>query len=255
VLSLANGVDVLFLGGFEGSAIYAVVGEQYGTIYGGRYQRDGEGNIVIDDDPNSDTYGYPLVDAQIGVIGDVNPDWIAGLTTTLSWKGLSIYGLLDVRQGGQIWNGTYGAITYFGRAEETDKRGTTTTFEGVKGHVDETGAVITEGPNDIVAELNQGYYQSVGSSFVGPAEANVEDGSYIKLKELSLTYSLNPKWLEKTPIAGFDISVVGRNLWLSTDYKGVDPETSLTGANNSQGMDYFNMPGTRSFGLNLRLTL
>jgi hypothetical protein len=61
--------------------------------------------------------------------------------------------------------------------------------------------------------------------------------------------------LEKTPISGLDISLVGRNLWLSTDYKGVDPETSLTGANNSQGMDYFNMPGTRSFGVNLRLTL
>jgi len=256
VKSLAPGVDVLFLGGIEGSAIYAVVGEQYGTIYGGRYQRDDQGNIVIDDDPNSSTYGYPLVDAQIGVVGDVNPDWIAGLSTTVSWKGLSLYALFDMRQGGQIWNGTWGAITYFGRSAETNNRGDSTIFTGVKGHIDpSTGEVVTEGPNDISAPLNQAYYQGVGSSFVGPAESSVQDGSYIKLKELSLTYSLDPKWLSKTPIVGLDISLIARNVWLSTDYKGVDPETSLTGANNSQGLDYFNMPGTRSYGVNLRLTL
>jgi outer membrane receptor protein involved in Fe transport len=257
VLSLANGVDVLFLGGFEGSAIYAVVGEQYGSIYGGQWLRDEEGNIVIENDPDSDSYGYPIADAQVGVIGDVNPDWIAGLNTTLSWKGFSVYGLLDIRQGGDIWNGTKGALTFFGRAEDTESRGEMTTFEGVQGHVDElTGALISEGTtNTVEVPLDQAWYQGNGGGFGSVSEHFVEDGSYIKLKELSVTYSLNPKWLVKTPVAGIDISLIGRNLWLSTDYSGVDPETSLTGANNSQGMDYFNMPGTRSYGLNLRLTL
>lgn len=251
VLSLANGVQAVILGGFEGSAIYAVTGEPYGSIYGGRYLRDATtGKIVIESDPNSDGYGYPIVDPQVGVIGDVNPDWIAGISTSLSWKGFTLYGLLNIHQGGDIWNGTYGAITYFGRSAETDKRGTTTIFDGVTLDADGHSA-----PNTIEAELNQGYYQGVGSSFVGPAEANVEDGSFVKLKEVSLTYHVSPKVLDQTPIAGLDISIVGRNLWLQTDYKGVDPETSLTGANNSQGMDYFNMPGTRSFGVNLRITL
>jgi TonB-linked SusC/RagA family outer membrane protein len=262
VLSLANGVDVLFLGGFEGSAIYAVTGEQYGSIYGTRWLRDGNGNIVIDDQQflpdgsENPTYGQPIQDAQVGVIGDVNPDWIAGVSTGLSWKQLSLNVLVNVRQGGDIWDGTRGAIIYFGRSDETDNRGTTTVFEGVKGHLDDNGQLVTEGQtNDITAALDQGWYQGLGSSFSGPAEQSVEDGSYIKLQEVALTYSFNPKWLEKTPIASFDLSLIGRNLWLSTDYKGVDPETSLTGANHSQGLDYFNMPGVRTFGMSLRLTL
>jgi TonB-linked SusC/RagA family outer membrane protein len=257
VLSLANGVDVLFLGGFEGSAIYAVTGQPYGTIYGSRWLRDANGNIAIDAD------GYPIQDAQVGAIGDVNPDWIAGINTTVAWKGISLYGLVDIREGGDIWNGTYGALTFFGRSANTDNRGSTTVFEGNVvsyddlGNIvyDDNGFAVTEGVNTTEAVLDQAWYQGVGGGFGGPTEQFVEDGSYIKLKEVSLTYSLSAKSLAKTPIAGLDISLVGRNLWLSTDYRGVDPETSLTGANNSQGMDYFNMPGVRTYGVNLRLTL
>ncbi len=257
VKSISPGVDVLFLGGFEGSAIYAVTGQQYGSIYGGRWLRDGNGNIVIDQS------GYPIQDAQVGVIGDVNPKWIAGVNTTVSWKGLSVYALLSIHQGGQIWNGTYGALTYFGRTAVTANRGDSTIFEGQTGSFDASGNLlydangkpITEGANNTYALLDQSWYQGLGSGFNGPAEQFVQDGSYVKLKEVSLTYTLNPKLLDKTPIAGLSVSLIGRNLWLSTNYKGVDPETSLTGANHSQGMDYFNMPGTRSFGVNLRLTL
>ncbi|MBK9732077.1 MAG: SusC/RagA family TonB-linked outer membrane protein [Chitinophagaceae bacterium] len=252
VLELANGVNELFLGGFEGSAVYAIVGEQYGSIYGSRWLRDDNGNIVIDDvqflsdGSENPTYGYPIQDAQVGVIGDVNPDWIAGLSTSLAWKGLSISVLMDVRQGGDLWNGTRGALNFFGKTVETENRGETTVFEGV----------LSDGQtNNIEVPLDQSWYQGLGSGFGGPTEQFIEDGSYIKLRELALTYTIAPKVLEKTPIASIDISLVGRNLWLSTDYKGVDPETSLTGANHSQGMDYFNMPGVRSFGLNLRLTL
>ncbi|MEO5675328.1 MAG: SusC/RagA family TonB-linked outer membrane protein [Chitinophagales bacterium] len=249
VLALANGVDVLFLGGFEGSAIYAVTGEQYGSIYGGRWLRDTEGNLLIDDS------GYPVQDEQVGVIGDINPEWIAGINTVISWKGLSAYALVDVRHGGQIWNGTLGALTFFGRSAETLNRGDSTIFVGMNYTTDDQGNIISESANTTFAQLDQAWYQGLGSGFNGPAEQFVEDGSYIKLKEVSLTYTISPKILEKTPISGLQVSLIGRNLWLNTDYKGVDPETSLTGANNSQGMDYFNMPGTRSFGLNLKLTL
>jgi hypothetical protein len=71
---------------------------------------------------------------------------------------------------------------------------------------------------------------------------------------VSLTYSLEKKWLKKSIFNTVDISFIGRNLWISTDYSGVDPETSLTGAANSQGMDYFNMPSTKSYGVKLSVT-
>lgn len=256
VLSLATGVDVLYLGGFEGSAVYAVVGEQYGSIYGTRWLRDDQGNIVIDDGTLGQS-GYPVMDAQVGVIGDINPDWIAGLNTNLRYKNVSLYALLDIRQGGDIWNGTYGALNNFGCTFESgENRTTTTVFEGVRGHLDENGNLVIEGPNNEEVPLDESWYRfGNGSGFIGPAEQFVEDGSYVKLREVALTVSLKPQWLERTPLASMDVSFIGRNLWLSTNYRGVDPETSLTGANNSQGMDYFNMPGTRSFGINLRLTL
>jgi TonB-linked SusC/RagA family outer membrane protein len=236
VLELANGVNELFLGGFEGSAIYAIVGEQYGSIYGSRWLRDDNGNIVIDDvqflsngDPNP-TYGYPIQDAQVGVIGDVNPDWIAGISTNLSYKGLALNVLMDVRQGGDMWNGTRGALNFFGMTEETENRGEMTVFEGV----------LSDGQaNTIEVPLSQSWYQGLGSGFGGPTEQFVEESSYIKLREVSISYTIAPKVLEKTPIASIDISLIGRNLWLSTDYKGVDPETSLTGSNHSQGNGLF----------------
>ncbi|MCS6917737.1 MAG: SusC/RagA family TonB-linked outer membrane protein [Chitinophagales bacterium] len=257
VVALANGVDVLYLGGFEGSAIYAVVGEQYGSIYGTRWLRDPNSGSIIIDDGTLGQSGYPVLDAQVGVVGDINPDWIAGLSTNIRYKNFSLYALLDIRKGGDIWNGTYGALNNFGCTFETgENRDDTTVFEGLRGHIDENGNLVIEGPNNEKVPTDESWYRfGNGSGFIGPMEQFVEDGSYVKLREVAFTVSLKPKWLERTPLASMDVSFIGRNLWLDTDYRGVDPETSLTGANNSQGMDYFNMPGTRSFGVSLRLTL
>ncbi len=257
VKELAPGVDILYLGGFEGAAIYAVTGEQYGSIFGTRWLRDPATGQIIIDDGTLGQEGYPVMDAQAGVVGDVNPDWIAGISTSVSWKEFSLFALLDIRQGGQIWNGTRGALNNFGMTLESgENRTQTTVFEGIRGYIDENGNLVTEGPNTVEVPLDEGWYRfGNGSGFVGPIEQYVEDGSYIKLREVALTYTLKPQWLEKTPIASMDVSLIGRNLWLSTDYTGVDPETSLVGATNAQGMDYFNNPGTRSMGVSLRLNL
>ncbi|HRI41782.1 MAG TPA: hypothetical protein PLW54_08855, partial [Bacteroidia bacterium] len=82
----------------------------------------------------------------------------------------------------------------------------------------------------------------------------IEHGSYSRLREDSLTFRVDPKLIKGTPFSSIDLSVIGTNLLLITDYEGVDTETSLTGANNSQGLDYFNNPGTKSYGVRLRVT-
>jgi hypothetical protein len=269
VVSLGDtSIKTLFLGGFEGSAIYAVVGEEYGSIYGGRWLRDGNGSVVIDDDINSGNYGFPIVDNQVGVIGNVNPDWIGGINTGFDWKNMiHLSATVDIRKGGDIWNGTKGALTFFGRTPNTVygdpsasnnyiRYDTAHVFEGVKGHLDADGnLVLGDGTNDVSVAVDQSWFQGNGGGFGSQAEDFVEDGSYIKLRELALTYSMPKKCFKGTPIAGLDISVIGRNLWLSTKYTGIDPETSLTGSGNSQGMDYFNMPNTKSYGFSLKLTL
>jgi len=251
VISLADGVNELFLGGFEGSAIYAVAGQPYGQFYGGRWLRDDNGNIVI-----NEADGLPIQDEQLGVIGNPNPDWLAGIGNSFTYKGITLNALIDIRHGGDLWNGTRGALCFFGMAAETENRGSSQVFEGVRGYYDANNElVITSDQNTVSATLDQSYYQGIGSGFGGPAEQFVEDGSFTRLRELSISYSLKKEWLKKTPFGSVDVSFIGRNLWLSTDYKGIDPETSLTGASNSLGMDYFNMPGTRTYGFSVRVTL
>ncbi|HET6991883.1 MAG TPA: TonB-dependent receptor, partial [Bacteroidia bacterium] len=264
VLELAPGIDNLFLGGFENPSIRAVVGQPYGMIYGGRWLRDGNGNMVIDDfgqntNPSGANYnpnlGYPIADNQVGVIGNINPDWLGGMTNTLTWKQFSFTFVIDVRKGGDIWNGTRGALVFFGRAKETDNRGSTTVFSGVKGHYDENGNVVLSGAtNDVSVPLDQTWYQGNGGGFGSVAEDFIEDGSYVRLRSLQLTYNFNQKFLNKAHFYDLSLSFIGRNVLLFTKYKGIDPETSLTGSSNSQGMDYFNMPNTRSMGLGLSAT-
>lgn len=149
-----------------------------------------------------------------------------------------------------MWNGTKGAMYYFGTHEDTESRGdgATYVFDGVK---------MSDGsPNNIqVAKDVNWYFNGEGSGFTGPAGQFVEETDWVRLRELTLSYRVDPNVLNKTFLNSVEVFFTGRNLWLSTPYTGVDPETSLIGAGNGQGLDYFNMPGTKSFTFGLRLTL
>lgn len=270
VNKLAPGVDFIGLGGFEGSLIGVEAGQPYGIIYGTRWLHDAQGNVVIADQAALDDalaggvnaayvydVGYPMYDVTEGVIGDPNPDYIASIVNELSWKGFGLLFQFDTKQGFDIWDGTLGALDYFGTsAYSADHRDKNVTFEGVMGHLDDNLNVITDGNNSTPVLYNQDWVQGgFGSGFTGPTELYVEDGSFIRLRELTVYYMFPSKWLDKVSISSLELGFTARNLWLSTDYQGVDPETSLTGANSAQGIDYFNMPNTKSYGLNLKLTL
>jgi hypothetical protein len=101
---------------------------------------------------------------------------------------------------------------------------------------------------------DQYYWQNIGSSFVGPSEPSVEDGSFIKLRQVSLGYSFPPSVLGKT-FKNLSLTFFANNIILWTKYNGVDPETSLAGPANGQGLDYFNNPGIKSFGVRLNVGL
>jgi hypothetical protein len=265
VIELAEGVENVSLGGFTGSQIRAVAGEPYGNIYGDswlRYDENGDGRsqpeepIIIIDDPDAWNYGYPEYSPEEIVVGNIQPDWLMGITNTFTIKDLTISALIDIRQGGDIWNGTRGALYYFGTHGDTEDRETATkVFPGYKGHWDENGDLVYTGvKNDIVSDLNQGWYiDGEGSGFTGPSEQFVEDGSWVRLKELTVSYDFRSALKNTFLRNGATLYFTGRNLWVQTDYTGVDPETSLYGAHNAQGMDYFNMPGTRSYIFGLRV--
>lgn len=258
VTELAPGIENVFLGGFESPQSRAVVGQPFGALYGGRYLRDNDGNIVIDDEASSPTFGFPLLDPEEGIIGDPNPDWLSGIRNTFTYKNISITGLIDIRKGGDMWNGTEGALRSIGTSAATENRGESHVFDGVAGHLDADGNLVTSGTNSQSVILDEAWYRvGLGSGFGALNEQFIQDAGWVRLREVSIRYTLKPEWLKKTFFHSIDIALSGRNLWLSTDYTGVDPETNLTGtgAFRANGFEYFNMPGTKSYGFSVAVTL
>ncbi|MEM9299523.1 MAG: SusC/RagA family TonB-linked outer membrane protein [Bacteroidota bacterium] len=247
VEELAPGIENIFLAGFTSVSSRAIAGEAYGALYGDRYQRNEAGQIIVGSD------GWPLQDPNAGIIGDPNPDFLIGFRNTFSYKGLSLSALLDIREGGDVWNGTQGIANYFGTSQKSadDREATGVVFAGV----DQDG-----NPNNIQVDIANpaqgiGTYRDVRYGFGGLGEGNIQDGSWIRLRELSLSYSLPNSVLSSTPFKSASLSLIGRNLWLETSYEGIDPETNLTGASNGFGLDYFNNPNTRGYAVKLRVTL
>ena len=151
-------------------------------------------------------------------------------------------------------------MNYFGTSKISgDQREDVVVFDGVKqtGTTGEGAAIYAE--NDIavgLADVNKAegdiYWRRYG--FGGIGEMNIYDASWVRLRQVSLGYTLPTSLFDNNFIGGAEITLTGRNLWLSTDYPGVDPETNLTGDSNGYGLDYFNMPNTKSYSATLRLT-
>jgi len=244
VEELAPGISEIGLSGFVGSTSSAVAGEPYGALYGDGYQKDENGNTVID------ANGYPLLDPNERVLADPNPEWFAGLRNTFNFFGVSLSVLFDRREGGDMWCGTCGVMNYFGTSQLSgDTRDQTFVYPGVL--EDGTPNNIAVPYADPAAGLNSYFFVRYG--FGGLMEESIFETSWWRLREASITYSFPNSLVEKMRLNNLSISFIGRNLWLQTDYPGVDPETNLTGASNGFGLDYFNNPNTRSYNLVLKL--
>ncbi|MEO1258537.1 MAG: SusC/RagA family TonB-linked outer membrane protein [Bacteroidota bacterium] len=272
VESLPPGVQTQFLDGFTGTQINNIAPEtdadgnvtrtyEYGQILGGAFQRvntpegifdpnaeyNPDGALIIQDDPSQPGYGFPIADPSQRVIGNPNPDFLLGITNTLSYKGATLSFLFDIREGGDIWNGTRGALTVFGMTEETaEKRGTVTVFDGI--------GASSGSANDIAVTIGEAWYQGNGGGFGAVDEQFVEDASFMRLRYLTLGYDLK-RVLNLPGFDNFNISFTGRNLLLITPYTGFDPELSLVGSSsNGQGLDYFQLPNVRSYSIGLNAT-
>ncbi|MCW3467697.1 SusC/RagA family TonB-linked outer membrane protein [Chitinophaga nivalis] len=257
VVELAKGIDRFDFNGFTGIFVSAIVGKQYGSLYGTGYLRDDQGRLVINDQgqPGDGSYGLPILYAPLQYLGDVNPKWTGSVANNFSYKGFTLSVLFETRQKFDIWNGTWGAMTNFGTSANTLDRNTEKVFEGIKGHLDDNGQLISKGEaNDLKGKLDQRYYTSIGSGFT-VNEPFVQDASWIRLRELSLGYRFTGKafFKQKPWFQAITVTATARNLWLKTNYTGVDPETSLFGTQEAQGFDYFNNPGTKTYGFSVKL--
>ena len=251
VLSLAEGVsEVNISNGFSDIGGYVIAGQPYGVFYGTSWDRTSDGLLILD--TSAAGGGLPLVKAQRGKVGDPNPKFLAGLRNTFSFKGITLSVLLDFRHGGDIWCGTCARLNRLGASAASADRERTYQINGaVQSGVDAQGnPTYTPYTSTVSAYDYFATYLGDGGNYA--TENAIFDGSWIRLREVTLSYRYNFK-PNKLKIQAIDISFTGRNLWLKTKYPGVDPETSLTGASsNLGGFDYFNNPGTKSYILGFK---
>ncbi|MGK7393916.1 MAG: SusC/RagA family TonB-linked outer membrane protein [Candidatus Cyclobacteriaceae bacterium M3_2C_046] len=280
VTQLAEGVENVFLSGFTEPQVRAVVGSPYRSLFGLRWSRTNDGQVLINDNPNDPFMdGFPFSDPSMQEMGTVQPDWTAGITNSFTYKGFSLSALLDIKEGGLMWNGTKGALYYFGTHKDTETRGESKVWDGVYGHVNsdgdvvhyqrEAGELVTDadgnfievpgpGPantSEVVVDEDWYWWSGEGSGFTGPSEPYVEEADWVRLREVTFSYQFSPNFLDNIFINNLELYFTGINLWIDTPYTGVDPETSLVGNNNGLGIDYFNNPGVRSYIFGLRVGL
>ncbi len=245
VESLAEGIEDIGLNGFVSTSVDVVPGQPFSAIFGTGWQRTDDGQVIIGSD------GWPLADPVKKALGNPNPDWTAGIRNSFTYKGVRVSALLDIRQGGDMWCGTCGIINYFGTSKlSADERNDIVVFNGVvnTGTADEPNYVPNEtavalGSADPTASFPSFYRVRYG--FGGITEMNIFETSWLRLRDVSIGYTIPNTVFGVLNNATFTLT--GRNLWLSTDYPGIDPETNLTGDSNGYGLDYFNMPNSKSY--------
>ncbi|HRK52673.1 MAG TPA: SusC/RagA family TonB-linked outer membrane protein [Cyclobacteriaceae bacterium] len=256
VEKIADGRDRVILGGssedWAQALVIAIEGQQLGALYDYPYQRYG----VTENDPNYlaapivvGANGLPLRGGQRVLMGNVNPDWILGISSNLKYKGASFGFTLERKQGGDVVNGFGAILTYSGKAKITEER-----FYPNDANVNSTrnfGGVYQDGtPNNIEAPLTNAFW---GNTYRRVGENNIEDASWWRLRNIYIGYSLPKAWLSKMNIQDLEFTFTARNAWLKTGYSGNDPEISANGVGNIQGFDDFMIPNTKSFEIGARV--
>lgn len=248
---------VFMSGAFAGAPGAAVVGYPAGVLRGFDFARCGQdtrdfvvsgcagaadGTIYI-----ADT-GFPILDPTNRVIMNPHPDWTAGIRNSFTiLTDFQISTLFDIKQGGEVWNGTRGALYSYGTHKDTEIRGLESTYADFKG-------VPAAGPGaETVVTFGQNWFNGLGSGFGPVASQFIEDGSYVKLREIAVSYNVPVDFAGRFGMSSIDLRLAARNLKTWTDYTGIDPETNLAGTTNLRGVDYFNNPQTRQFILTVGL--
>lgn len=235
--------------GFSGgTGLYAIEGEELGVFKAVVPERDPDGNIVV----NSST-GLP-VEAGEQIVGSMNYKYQTGLSTTLTYKGVSLSADLDVRKGGVMYSRTK-SITYFtGNAIQTayNDRNPFIIPGSVNKVTAEDGTVsYVENATALDATQIYNYWNNGGE---GLASSFLVDKSYVKLRSVVLSWDLPSKWLAKTPLSGVRVSAFGNNLfvWTPSDNTFMDPEMTSFG-NDLEGNfgEYSANPSSRKFGFNV----
>ena len=266
VLSLPEGMGGKtsiygYTAGNDNVTAYAEVGKPIGQFY--TYLP-----TYVDDEkspyygrPVVDRYGRPVVNTGNGIQDtglNMQHDWIGGVTTSLTWKGLTLSAAFDIRQGGYMFSRTKNLMQFTGN-------GIITAYNNRNPFIIPNSVVATSdgyAPNTTPILFSDGGLQSYYDDGYGNAGlAYLLDRSYTKLRNLSLTWSLPAKWLNPIDLTGVDITVYGNNLftWTAKGNRYVDPESTTISSGSYGDMatqfgELYTNPSNRTFGLNLKVT-
>jgi TonB-linked SusC/RagA family outer membrane protein len=241
---LAEGVESIFIGGFTTPQVRAGIGDTYPVIYGDSFMRHANGKIIVEEDPSSPNYGFPLT-GEPAVIGKVSPDFILGGGTNITYKNFGLSALFEWKQGGQMYSGSNGLLDYYGLSARTGDRVSTFIYDGVK--ADGTPNDIARGgPNDPFGLQN--LHTNILTNI---DEYYIFDNSFVKLREISLRYRPVNKLFKKFDLG---VSLFARNILLWTALPNLDPECSQGNTNMGGAFERFTVPQTTSYGFNFDLT-
>ena len=253
VKALADGTEQFPISGFSNLGNFAFApdeetGEEfeYGLIYGQQVLRNEEGRPIIGAD------GLTQVDPELGVIGNPNPNYRLNGGTSLSWKGLTFDILMSYQDGGDIFAVTPSTLISRGiLADETDfDRFVPLVIPGVVENADGTFR-----ENDIQITSTDAYWRNSG---VFNDEQRIYDGTFFKIREVALSYSLSPDLLERTPFGGIVFTASAQNPYVKAfgfpDAAGFDPEVTSFGVGNGRGFELMNVPSAKQIGGSVRIT-
>ncbi len=258
VISLSNGVNSVNLQSNTQIGIFAEVGEQFPLIKGTAFVRDANGNIIVDGN------GTPQRTSTFQKLGKGVPDYIIGLTNSFEYKGFRLTAVADFRTGASTYSFAKNLLLFTGG--DLDTAG----YDRTQGYV-VPGSVTTTGAANTVPAANNATYAGALNYFTtthrAVGEANVIDAAALKIRELSLSYSLPKKLIGKAGLESFRVGVNARNPFVFlADGKLIkaknglenhsygDPEASNTNGNAQGIMNIGQYPTTRTLGFTVNLT-
>jgi len=254
ILSLADGSEETPLNVISRPTvgIYAVVGEDFPMIKGTKYQRDPNGNIIVDRN------GNPLTTSTLEVLGKVNPDYILGFSTSFKFKGITLSAVADYRTGNSFVPLSKELLAYAGHLEQT------ATFDRNQGYVVPNSVQLVNGqyvPNTTPVGNDPSYFGTnayfTDGNFRRVGEEHVIDGTAFKVREIALSYDIPKSILKSTFINSLTIGVYARNpfaIYAKSNRNYADPETATTSGNAAGLASTGQYPTIRNFGFNLNVT-
>lgn len=250
IVDLGGDITEVVLSGFTNQGNFAVPDKPFNIMKGTVPAKDPQGNRIVGSD------GLYVLNPIIDIIGNPNPDYFTTLINTLSFKGFEFSFQFDYRHGGDIFASTASAVLGRGTSAAMEyNQDLTLILPGVK------NIGSTESPqyvtNDIqITASDYGFNTLYGAG--ASSEVNIYDGTTIRLREVSLAYTLPKSLLSKTFIKAASIQLNGNNLWFNAvnipSVVNFDTEVSSLGVDSGAGFDYLTGPSVRRYGAVLRLT-